>query len=317
MSTSTLLAIKDTAGKEIDAHFSIEVISGETTLLIESKGGGANSPSKRNQDYDLGFRLLLERLALKGAKIRDAVVDSQTTQKARLSHKQRRLELSGAYSFPIELSRIGDFDKLRKALAAAQKPIGQRSGTKGGNGQKKIRLYVSIDEEGTDLSTLGRELADPMQPSIVSEADIATAVDANGRFDPSNSEDARLRILTAIVQRQGQPTFRRKLLDAYHGKCAITQCTLEEVLEAAHILPYRGRSTNAVQNGLLLRSDIHTLFDRGLISIDTAGWTVLVHAKLMSTHYSGLSGQRLNLPTRNQLHPNIAALDLHRSKSGL
>ncbi|WP_257460357.1 HNH endonuclease [Archangium lipolyticum] len=320
MITSTLLAIKNAAGKEIDAHFSLEVISGKTTLLIESKGGGTNSPFKRNQDYDQGFRLLLERLALRGATIDDAVVDSLTTQKANLSYNQRRLNLSGDHGFPIELTRIGDFDKLRKALAAAQKPIGQRPDSKGGNGQKRIRLYISIDENGTDLRTLERELAEPPQAAIASKTDIATTastVDANGHFDPSSNEDARSWILAAIVQRQGQPAFRRKLINAYQGKCAITQCTLEEVLEAAHIVPYNGRSTNAVQNGLLLRSDIHTLFDRGMIAVNTVNWTVLLHTKLMSTQYSNLRGQRLNLPARTQQHPNIAALNVHRSRSGL
>ncbi len=50
-------------------------------------------------------------------------------------------------------------------------------------------------------------------------------------------------------------------MDAYGGRCAVTNCDIEDVLEAAHISPYNGPSTDQVYNGLLLRTDIHTLFD--------------------------------------------------------
>ncbi|NRD45410.1 HNH endonuclease [Corallococcus exiguus] len=242
------------------------------------------------------------------------------TRKANLPHGQRRLRLGGNYSFPITMSHVDDIDKLRKVLSAAQKPIGQSPGSKGGNGQKTIRLYIGINAVGVDLSVLGRELAEPPQSAVVSEADIAGAAnvaDVDKRFDPGSIEDARSRILASIVQRQGQPAFRRELLSAYGGKCAITQCELEEVLEAAHVYPFRGSVTNVVQNGLLLRSDIHTLFDRGLIAVDTADWSILIHEKLVSTCYSVLSGRKLSLPLNHQMHPNTDALDRHRADSGL
>ncbi|MBE2321408.1 HNH endonuclease, partial [Solirubrobacter sp. CPCC 204708] len=71
--------------------------------------------------------------------------------------------------------------------------------------------------------------------------------------------------LTAVAQRRGQSTFRNQLLEAYDLRCAITGSNAVAVLEAAHICPYRGDHTNRVDNGLLLRADIHTLFDLGLI----------------------------------------------------
>ena len=83
-------------------------------------------------------------------------------------------------------------------------------------------------------------------------------VDDDG-FDPSNIEDARKRISRMIAQRRGQSAFRNNLFDAYGGRCAITGCEVPDVLEAAHIFPYRGEDTNKVVNGLLLRADVHTL----------------------------------------------------------
>ena len=58
-----------------------------------------------------------------------------------------------------------------------------------------------------------------------------------------------------------------------------------EVLEAAHILPYRGPDTNKVVNGLLLRADVHTLFDSGLIAVDVKNMTVLVDKSLEGSEY--------------------------------
>lgn len=320
MHLDKLMCVKNNSGLEIDAHFSLEVIDGGITIVIESKGGGVNSQYKRNGDYDLGFQLLLERLALKGAVIYDAVVDSQKTQQAKLSHEDRRLQLAGNYEYPIFLSGIKEFVKLRTALCKAQKPIGQEPSAKGGNGQKRIRLYLRPEYDAFDLHTLERELAEPKPSAIFTESDLAVAADAAnqvGEFDPGSIEDARARTLAAIVQRQGQPRFRRELLQAYGGKCAITSCNLEDVLEAAHIIPFKGDATNSVQNGLLLRADIHTLFDRGLIAIDTSDWKILVDNTLEQTEYGTLKGQRINLPEQNKNRPNVKALDSHRELSNI
>ena len=87
---------------------------------------------------------------------------------------------------------------------------------------------------------------------------------------PTDDYDARVRATRQIVSRRGQPKFRARLLSAYVGRCAITGADAEAVLEAAHIRPYRGPESNALPNGLLLRADIHTLFDLALLAIDPA-----------------------------------------------
>ena len=87
-------------------------------------------------------------------------------------------------------------------------------------------------------------------------------------------------------------------------------CTAVAVLEAAHILPYRGEHTHRVDNGLLLRSDLHTLFDLGLLWI-TADHTVAIAAALTGTEYEALHGQPMRLPERVEHHPNPAHLADH------
>ncbi len=127
--------------------------------------------------------------------------------------------------------------------------------------------------------------------------------------------DARERIQRAIVARQGQGEFRGGLLVAYDSACAITGCAEEEVLEAAHIKPYLGVHTNSVTNGLLLRADIHTLFDRSLLSLDTASSPplVVVAPSVSETTYRALHGMRLRLPSNSKLAPNTDALRQHRA----
>lgn len=124
--------------------------------------------------------------------------------------------------------------------------------------------------------------------------------------------DARVRVNAAIVRRQGQPEFRKALMEAYKGTCAISGCKVPDVLEAAHIRPFMGIDSNRVTNGLLLRADIHTLFDRHLISI-TGGYTIKVHRSLKDTEYAQFDGQPINKPPAANQHPSREHLKAHRN----
>ena len=70
-----------------------------------------------------------------------------------------------------------------------------------------------------------------------------------------------------IQPRLGQGSFRIIVTDAYSRRCAITRERVLPVLEAAHIRPYAEGGEHRVDNGLLLRSDLHTLFDRGYVTV--------------------------------------------------
>lgn len=145
---------------------------------------------------------------------------------------------------------------------------------------------------------------------IVLPGEIETA-----SFDPLDVKDARKKISRMIAQRQGQLAFRNALLTAYGEKCAITGCPVLDVLEAAHIYPYRGSETNDVANGLLLRADVHILFDRGLIAIDVEEMTVLVAPSLQDSEYWTIHGQKLRLPQSAGQKPSLEALKMHRRDS--
>ena len=131
-------------------------------------------------------------------------------------------------------------------------------------------------------------------------------------FDPSASrEDLRTRVVAEVVRRRGQPKFRAVLLRAYGGRCAITRCDAAEALEAAHISPYLGDASNHVQNGLLLRADIHSLFDLGLLAIDPSTRKVLLSEALEKSSYAEFIGKRLVRPEQPHDEPSEDALRQH------
>ena len=132
------------------------------------------------------------------------------------------------------------------------------------------------------------------QPSALQGFEQQAASEPPEPFNPKDVEDGRKRTFAAILRRQGQADFRAALLQAYDSKCAVTGCSDVWVLEAAHITPYLGPQTNDVTNGILLRADIHTLFDLGLLGNDPGTGTVQISSKLQDAAYVGLSGSQIN-----------------------
>jgi HNH endonuclease len=129
-------------------------------------------------------------------------------------------------------------------------------------------------------------------------------------FVPDNIVDARVMELRNIAARQGQAAFRKRLMKAYRGACAITKTKISGILQAAHIIPFMGNQTNHVQNGILLRSDIHDLFDQGLINIDPKDYIVKLSRELKESEYAKYEGIRLNLPEIVNARPSKDALQL-------
>jgi hypothetical protein len=126
----------------------------------------------------------------------------------------------------------------------------------------------------------------------------------------SNEPQHRLpeKVLRAIRERRGQADFRGKLLSAYGRRCAITACDAEAALEAAHIRGYAETGSQDVTDGLLLRADIHTLFDFDLVRIDPKTLRVAVAPELRGTCYRELQGRKLRVPDLPEERPSLEAL---------
>ncbi|MEO8538121.1 MAG: HNH endonuclease [bacterium] len=133
-------------------------------------------------------------------------------------------------------------------------------------------------------------------------------------FLPEFELDQRRRAETVAVQREGQGAFRLRLLNAY-GHCAVTGEHAVPVLEAAHITPYLGPRSNHLQNGLILRSDLHRLYDAGYVTV-TPDLHFAVSGKLREEFENGkayyaMDGQRLTVPADSRAQPSRSALLWH------
>jgi predicted restriction endonuclease len=129
-------------------------------------------------------------------------------------------------------------------------------------------------------------------------------------FDASNDEDGGTKVFANIARRRRQPKFRRDLLLAYAGMCAVTGCAMPDILEGAHIKPCRGDHTNHVNNGLLLRADVHTLFDLGLVRVDPGNWQLEVAVRAQAD-FGHFHGKRLGLPQQDEHRPDQEAVRQH------
>ncbi len=110
-----------------------------------------------------------------------------------------------------------------------------------------------------------------------------------------------------ILPRIGQGIFRAMVTDAYSRRCAFTGERVLPTLEAAHIQPYAVGGPHSLGNGLLLRSDLHRLFDKGYLTI-TPNYKVDVSLKIQEEFHNGreyyaLKGQVIRLPEKTNEHP--------------
>lgn len=129
---------------------------------------------------------------------------------------------------------------------------------------------------------------------------------------PSTQDKKRRNALSVL--RPGQLRFRTSLLNAYNSKCCITGFNVPVALEAAHIIAYQGTEFDHIQNGLLVRADIHRLLDSYLISIDPKTRSVKVANSLRNTtNYPNLDGVKLIEPRNKSSRPSEKAL-LHHWK---
>ena len=117
-------------------------------------------------------------------------------------------------------------------------------------------------------------------------------------------------------QRLGQSSFRAFVTLAYKRRCAITGENTLPVLEAAHIRPYSESGPNQIDNGLLLRSDFHTLFDRGFVTV-TPEYKVLVSDQIQESYFNGKVYYRLHqqklasIPDEIKHQPSQEYLEWH------
>jgi putative restriction endonuclease len=137
------------------------------------------------------------------------------------------------------------------------------------------------------LATLGGHAT--LAPLLLAEAHPG---ERQGAYE-LHATDTRTAVLRQIRARQGRAEFRDGLITRYGRRCMVTGCSLMDIVEAAHISPYRGIVDNHPENGLLLRADIHTLFDRNLLGIHPETLEVVLRGEVADAGYAFVSGAKV------------------------
>lgn len=122
------------------------------------------------------------------------------------------------------------------------------------------------------------------------------------------SMDLRRRKTAEQGVREGQATFARIVGKAYSYRCCVSGAKETRVLQAAHIMDYRGRQTNFPSNGLLMASDIHALFDAGRLLINPENLRIELPADMNDTRYLQYKGKQIEIPESAIFRPNREAL---------
>jgi len=160
-----------------------------------------------------------------------------------------------------------------------------------------FKTYNTADAEGLELwETINDRLTRPHFPGVAEP--------------PARFGEPHL-----IRPRLGQGAFRVLVTDIYHRRCAVTQERTLPALEAAHIRPYGDGGDHEARNGLLLRRDIHSLFDTGYVTV-TPDHRFEVSRRIREEfdngkHYYALHGHLIDMPQDASQHPDPAALSWH------
>ena len=175
------------------------------------------------------------------------------------------------------------------------------------NSQQMAIMPADLAEISRYVARRDRAISDVLTRWLPSSRDGLSDDEADEGPDVSpTGVDERAKILRAIRIRRGQRAFRQDLMVRFDGKCVISGCGVSGVLEAAHIRPYRTPRDNDPSNGLLLRADLHTLFDLHRIVIQPSTLNVVVHPDLEYSEYQQFAGQPLSMP--GGCKPNEKAL---------
>lgn len=174
--------------------------------------------------------------------------------------------------------------------------------------QSTIRLgqFPALDDASTAAVAA---LFGPPASSV--ERALGDLLEATG-IDVPPTVDERDFARRLIAVRRGQQAFRQGLLQAFDGTCCISGSRVEETLEAAHIRPYRGTGSHVAGNGLLLRADLHTLFDLRLVTVQPHG-TVRVAPDLLGSEYEDFDERQIRRPVDPGHAPLREALAEHNA----
>jgi len=177
-------------------------------------------------------------------------------------------------------------------------------------GQQKGKSYSTDD-------LIGRELWERVEANL-QKYRFYEKVEKKNQLMLDTKETAQYSSILARV-RIGQAAFRTMITDAYERRCAVTGERTLPVLEAAHIKPYAESGPHYISNGLLLRADLHKLFDTGYLTV-TGDYSVEKSRRIREEFDNGREYEKhhgkklIVLPKREVDKPSAEFLQWHNER---
>ncbi len=226
-------------------------------------------------------------------------------------------EGNGAPAFDIMVRRIEKYRRSERRDPSGRYEIGCLMIGEPVFFEENDWVRQPLDWKGQIVSGRGEDLATGEGARIIREclerSGAGPTVQESLSFEGVSA--ARFGTPALVAPRLGQGIFRVAVTDAYERACAVTGEHSLPALEAAHIRPYSREGEHAVSNGLLLRSDIHRLFDKGYVTV-TADLRFDVSERLREDFHNGksyfpLKGKPIGLPKHELDLPNRDSLRWH------
>ncbi len=142
------------------------------------------------------------------------------------------------------------------------------------------------------------ELIEAMNNQVGSTIGQAANLKPTDGYMPTSDLDGQVHMPleftgSAILKRRGPRQLRHSLLQAYGNRCAFTGTCVKDLLEVAHVTPFPSGDVNSLENVMLLRTDLHTLWDLNLIALDPQDMTIHVSKRLRGSVYENLAGRTI------------------------
>ena len=251
----------DVAGLKIKP---LELILDVLALIAEKFGS--------YEAYITPFELLKIVIPLAGAK---APIDHFAV--AIIQHRQGKIDVS---KWPDCATSSNDKRMAREFLIfLSNYGFCKRESVAKGNVNERYLLTSISKEEVVALHKLKLNYQNPEEAvKIIRETQI-----------PANVE--RKRVSREVLERPFQSVFRKNILTAFNSTCIITGVSIENVLEASHIIGVEYHGSDKVENGLCLRADIHKLFDSRDLKLLPTGKIILSELAAAKDNYSKLPRQ--------------------------
>ncbi|MFM6503422.1 MAG: pentapeptide repeat-containing protein [Dolichospermum sp.] len=226
----------------------------------------------------------LENANLKRADLRDAKLIRANLRGVDLTEADlRKARLTGANLSGADLrgcrirgSNFADVDFRNTNLTGTKTKL---------TGVSTLRGAIYNDE------TKFPEGFNPKFSQMIHEADIKIKKYHNSEWIELLTKK-KVKTAKSPPPREGQQEFKEELKETYGYRCLISGCDIEQIIEAAHIIPYSKIESHDVANGLLLRVDLHRLFDAHLIAIHPITRKVLISEQI-AKDYQDIRGIKI------------------------